>query len=1062
MKPSLEENNINNSKMNNSINKSINNNNSFISKDSNKISLNNMLSESNTEFNLEEYKNKDLRCLNCYLIPFLSLNSPSNLIDINCNYGHTTKINLEEYLQCGFNNNFINLSCCKCKTQILKNEKIFKYCKECSELLCENCIIKHNNMYEDHHTVNLDKYDTTCILHNETFDYFCLDCKKNICQYCSDDFHNEHKLVDLDDINLKRKEFKNIKENFIKERDNYLNIPNILNELINKLKQELDKKMNDIKNQIKFKESIINTYENKVDNYNAIINLKNLNFNLKPFNIDKNITIIDNIINLLKYANMNEIKLNNNKNKNDNLKKTNNNKIIKTKKDKNLKNNNKINNEIKNNKVEKNEKENEKKNNEEKKENNINTFKKFNNVYKKNFISNKKMNENFSNLNKQNKENNENKTNNNMSVQIINNELNEIDDNYKNIFSNSLEKNKNIKRNNLEDNINNKKEKYINQNNINFNNKLISRSTKNLNYIKTEQQNLSSNPKTKLEIEDNREIKNSSQSQKAQNLNDNEPLTLIRKFNNNELIENKELEKRDLSNVKNNINKKKDNKIMNKIKNIKINQNNKKIEKDKLTISSDEEEEEEEEEDDDNYDSNEEEESEQENEEESEEEDEKDNKNNKQILKSDKKNEKSDKKKINQISNDKEFEKELDEEINDNININKYINNEENDTSFRHQKIYPKSNISFENINISDIFSNKKKNINKNLSSFKDKKKVNIINKVNNNQKLIKDKKVSEFRPKCSNLKIKETNNTVCCMIEIEEDIFACGFLLGEIDIYNVNYLNCLLTILEHKSRINNMFLLKDKSILTSSFDYTMKKIRINDDNSYTLEYTFKSFKNIVYKGIELNNFDIVSISFRGNINIFKRENVNNYINYRQHEIADEEIYNVIELFPNKEIAISTDECLRFFSMDTYKNIDNVHLLEFRKGNNMILINKNILIVLLKHDIGLVDIEQRQVIFKCSLGNIGKAECICYLQDNTLLVGVSNNKCDKIQFLFKQYNIKMNKLKLIAEKLEEVDKKENDDYSRITSIVELKNKIIVYGTAGFEEFKLVGNISIID
>ena len=68
--------------------------------------------------------------------------------------------------------------------------------------------------------VNLDKFDTTCILHNETYDYYCSDCRKNICQYCLDEFHNDHNLIDLDDINLKRKEIKRIKENFIKEKEN--------------------------------------------------------------------------------------------------------------------------------------------------------------------------------------------------------------------------------------------------------------------------------------------------------------------------------------------------------------------------------------------------------------------------------------------------------------------------------------------------------------------------------------------------------------------------------------------------------------------------------------------------------------------------------------------------------------------------------------------------------------------------------------------------------------------------------------------------------------------------
>ena len=471
MKTSLDENIINNnSKGNNIIN--------FISKDLNKPPLSNILSDSNMELNLDEYKNKDFRCLTCYLIPFLTLDPPTNLIDINCNYGHTKKINLEEYLQSGYNNNFINLSCSKCKAQFVKNEKIFMYCKECSEIVCDNCIIKHNNMFDDHHMVNTDKYDTTCILHNETYAYFCLDCKKNICQYCSDDFHTEHNLIDLDDINFKRKEIKNIKENFMKERENYLNIPYIFNELVIKLKQDLDKIMINIKNQLKFKQSIINTYENKVDNYNAIINLKNLFFNLNPFVIDKNIPTIDNMINLLNYSNMNDIH-----NKNDNLKKTNIKSKIKKKKDKdkNRKNSNsniKNNIEVKKVKIETNENvekkdivgsgDNQEKNIEE--NNNINIHKKFNTFNKKNVVFNPKKNENISNNNKQIKETNENRRNKNKSMKIINKEIyedkNVIDKNAnKNKLPDIFERYKRIKRANIDNNINNKKEEDINKNN---------------------------------------------------------------------------------------------------------------------------------------------------------------------------------------------------------------------------------------------------------------------------------------------------------------------------------------------------------------------------------------------------------------------------------------------------------------------------------------------------------------------------------------------------------------------------------------------------------------------
>jgi hypothetical protein len=78
---------------------------------------------------------------------------------------------------------------------------------------------------------------------------------------------------------------------------------------------------------------------------------------------------------------------------------------------------------------------------------------------------------------------------------------------------------------------------------------------------------------------------------------------------------------------------------------------------------------------------------------------------------------------------------------------------------------------------------------------------------------------------------VKEYENTVYSLLEINPSIFAVGFLNGEIDIYDTKDIICLFSILEHNSRINNMFLLKEhNTLLSSSFDYTMKKIKIIED----------------------------------------------------------------------------------------------------------------------------------------------------------------------------------------------------------------------------------------
>ena len=1149
-------------KRNNSTNKNLNINNRLFPKDLNKNNFNARLSDSNIDFNRDEIMNNDLRCLNCYLIPFLTINTPSHSINLNCNFGHSTKLSVEEYLEKGYENNFSNLSCNKCKTKIFNNEKDFIYCKECSELLCLNCVKKHNNLYEDtHHMIHLDKFDSTCILHNESYDYFCLDCKKNICQYCFDEFHNEHNLVDLDDINLKRKEVKKIKENYMKEKENYLNVPKILNELIDKLRDEIDNIVANLKSELKFKESIINTYENKVDNYNAIMNLKNLEFNIEPFMINSNLSIMENITNLFKYLNLNDVKF---VNKKINLRKSPD--RIKEKKKKiipkytntksasvnkiveegitNNGNDTQDTNKVNNNNIISVISENKKRNN--------NSLKRSSKVYKKNFINrrinnkyfnstdntnNSQNNSNINNVTLNDENDKKNKINevealnsqNNENKNIINSDNEEKDkknlsriteenSNNQNITNTSNIKEvpeiENIKKDelsspkkrekdkedkeekeekdeqnsNLDNTIKVKKEEKSKKFNKSINNRIRFRnnhndyinsntnnnSTNNINYIKSEAPNLKMLVKTNknryfdknLDIDnsniqklskDNKEL--SSQSQKALNIVTTDPSTMIKQINDNQSQHDTSKSRKIINDNKMVENISKEKKVSRSKKTLNIRANNKKIKEEDKENKKEEEEEEDEEDEEDNEDSNE--------ESESDKEKKKEEDNNIKKKKGSVKFKTKIKKKSYKKSKTKKVEQES-KNIND--NINKEIHLDENDTNLKTRKINKKA-VSSEKSEINKKIFKKTKNNSKTKEKDKEKEKEkekdkeDFIQKKNENKTLVRDQAISEFKPNGSALKIKEADNTICSMLEIRDNIFACGFLLGHIDVYDVNYLNCLLTINEHKSRVTNMVLLKDKSILSSSFDHTMKKIRITNNNSYVVDYVFDTLKNIVYKGIEITNNDIVSISFRGNIDIFKKnENNNNYSNFLSHEIANEEIYNVIELYQNKELAFATDECLRFFSIDAYQNIGNVHLLEFAKGNNLILINKNMLAVLLKHHIGLVNISQRQCISKISLGEIGKTECFCILKDNTILIGISNNEKDNknVEFMFKQYGIKINKCKLIAEKLQVFEKKGKEDYGRITSLIELRNGVIAYGTAGFEELRLVGNISIID
>ena len=75
MKITVEEKPQNNQNKNAGSNKNLNtNSNTLVSKDIDKATSDMRLSDSNLEYNMDESKNKDLRCLSCYLIPCLTLN----------------------------------------------------------------------------------------------------------------------------------------------------------------------------------------------------------------------------------------------------------------------------------------------------------------------------------------------------------------------------------------------------------------------------------------------------------------------------------------------------------------------------------------------------------------------------------------------------------------------------------------------------------------------------------------------------------------------------------------------------------------------------------------------------------------------------------------------------------------------------------------------------------------------------------------------------------------------------------------------------------------------------
>ena len=162
---------------------------------------------------------------------------------------------------------------------------------------------------------------------------------------------------------------------------------------------------------------------------------------------------------------------------------------------------------------------------------------------------------------------------------------------------------------------------------------------------------------------------------------------------------------------------------------------------------------------------------------------------------------------------------------------------------------------SFDNIQNNKLIS--KANIN--LAKSKNNHDINKSLDTEKNQKsLISVKHFSSYEQ----IKNMEMDNVVSSILEINSSIFCIGSFIGKIKLFNLNTFYEILRFTSHEGAINSLFLLHDNSILSASSDKTMKKISFkNNYKSYSIDFIFNGFNNIL-KGIELeNNYNIISFS---------------------------------------------------------------------------------------------------------------------------------------------------------------------------------------------------------
>ena len=220
---------------------------------------------------IKKNKKKDnirsIICPECQELAFLSINDNFIKLD-HCINSHKNEYSINEFIE----NQEINESLIKCN--ICNNDKSlynnnFYICaseKTSKKYICQLCFRNNIKNKENENVLYYNKRYSCCNKHNTEFVSYCSFCNMNLCEIC-EKMHNNHK----NKIILYKKENLN------------------------------DKKIKEIKKEIKDNIKIINEYKNEINQIKDMFNIfiKNINEELDNYNklFNKMMIILNNLSN---------------------------------------------------------------------------------------------------------------------------------------------------------------------------------------------------------------------------------------------------------------------------------------------------------------------------------------------------------------------------------------------------------------------------------------------------------------------------------------------------------------------------------------------------------------------------------------------------------------------------------------------------------------------------------------------------------------------------------------------------------------------------------------------
>ena len=434
------------------------------------------------------------------------------------------------------------------------------------------------------------------------------------------------------------------------------------------------------------------------------------------------------------------------------------------------------------------------------------------------------------------------------------------------------------------------------------------------------------------------------------------------------------------------------------------------------------------------------------------------------------------------------------------------MNNNNNDSTSSSKIIHNKNHSINKNVKKKQTNSNKTKNNSKNTSQTKSPSNSNKFVKFSKtaknffknamnkskfktsiNQKL---KKMIKMNNSCDNIlkhSIDKSDQKICsvnpiifsekihsiklihginCIQQINSNFLCIGDSIGDIKIFDLSKYKKILNVREHKGAINSLFLLHDNSILSSSSDYTMKKIKFkNQFKEYIVRFSFTGYKNIIFKGIELkSNHKILSCDHDNKLYLWEKRR-NSLIKDDEDEVyyntlqynTGESITDILEF--SKEILISiSNKFIKFWKINDMKKIKSIsNTNENSIQNSLCKLNENVLLVMFSHEVKMINVKKYNILnsIKFEQGILGN---VVKLNDDSILIAETIDKSECCFINIKQYIFDDDKLINFSQKKEKYNKNNKIKTKEIRSLAQLSNNVIIEGINNQNNGKFSGEM----